>query len=111
MKFLQFFRHKKDSGGMSSYRVKEFIAVIRILEFATLCYQSVGVIKWPNLALVVCSLCSELCSSVRGKSSRTVSIRNSLHLLELPLENTNNTNFTILMQGKNRILQNNLLYF
>ena len=31
MKLLQFFRHKKDSGGMSSYRVKEFIAVIRIL--------------------------------------------------------------------------------
>ena len=31
---LQFFRHKKDSGGMSSYRVKEFIAVIRILVVA-----------------------------------------------------------------------------
>ena len=31
MKFLQFFRHKKDSGGMSSYRVKEFLAVICIL--------------------------------------------------------------------------------
>ena len=30
-KLLQFFRHKKDQGGMSSYRVKELIVMIRIL--------------------------------------------------------------------------------
>ncbi len=45
-KFLQFFQHNKDSGRMSSYRVKEFLAVICIL--VGMWVMAIGVVEFSR---------------------------------------------------------------